>query len=352
MNIFYVGDLHPGMTANMRLRVLRELGHEVKAFDVHPPEVARREDRFAYRVARKLLGRMDLAGVNGGIIAHLRNYHCDILWLDKAMTIALHTLEQVKRIQPECRIIGYSMDDMNAKHNQTRRFLSNLPLYDAYFTTKTYGVAELRALGCPRVEFTGNAFDVHTHRPMELTDEDRRYYGTSVGFVGTFEEERAGLMNYLAENGVPVQIFGNDWGRWPNPHSAIHIRHEAIYGDCYAKAICAAQINLCFLRKINRDLQTTRSIEIPACGAFMLAERTDEHLGLFEEGKEAEFFFAREEMLEKVRYYLSHPEERNRIAAAGRERCLRSGYSYHERLRKIIAQIADSLANRGELAST
>ena len=118
----------------------------MKAFDVHPPEVARREDRFAYRVARKLLGRMDLAGVNGGIIAHLRNYHCDILWLDKAMTIAPHTLEQVKRIQPECRIIGYSMDDMNAKHNQTRRFLSNLPLYDAYFTTKTYGVAELRAL--------------------------------------------------------------------------------------------------------------------------------------------------------------------------------------------------------------
>ena len=81
---------------------------------------------------------------------------------------------------------------------------------------------------------------------MELTDEDRRYYGTAVGFVGTFEEERAGLMNYLAENGVPVQIFGNDWGRWPNPHPLINIRNEAIYGDSYAKAICAAQIQFMF----------------------------------------------------------------------------------------------------------
>ena len=42
----------------------------------------------------------------------------------------------------------------------------------------------------------------------------------------------------------------------------------------------------------------------------------------------------------KSRCYLSHDEERQWISAAGRERCLRSGYSYHDRLRKILTQIA------------
>ena len=72
---------------------------------------------------------------------------------------------------------------------------------------------------------------------------------------------------------------------------------------------------------MNRDLQTTRSVEIPACGAFMLAERTEEHLELFEEGKEAEFFGSRDELLQKVRYYLTHAEDANRLPPPAAERC-------------------------------
>jgi spore maturation protein CgeB len=80
-----------------------------------------------------------------------------------------------------------------------------------------------------------------------------------------------------------------------------------------------------------KDLQTTRSIEIPACGAFRLAERTNEHLELFSEGKEVEIYETNKELLEKVTCYLIHEQERQRIAQAGRERCIRSGYSNHEK---------------------
>ncbi len=44
-------------------------------------------------------------------------------------------------------------------------------------------------------------------------------------------------------------------------------------------------------------------------------------------------------LLEKVKDYLLHPQERQRVAEAGRQRCLKSGYSNRERL-KWMLQIA------------
>ena len=87
---------------------------------------------------------------------------------------------------------------------------------------------------------------------------------------------------------------------------------------------------------MNLDLQTTRSVEIPACGSFMLAERTIEHLAMFEEGKEAAYFSSNDELLQKCRYYLAHEDERKQIAAAGHQRCENSGYSNYDRIKAII----------------
>jgi spore maturation protein CgeB len=94
-----------------------------------------------------------------------------------------------------------------------------------------------------------------------------------------------------------------------------------------------------FLRKINRDEVTSRSVEIPACGGFMLGERTERHLEFFKEGQQAEFFESNDELLSKTRYFLGHPEERIKIAQAGRDRCLSSAYSMREQLNEIIKAI-------------
>ena len=68
----------------------------------------------------------------------------------------------------------------------------------------------------------------------------------------------------------------------------------------------------------------------------MLAERTDEHMQLFEEGKEAEFFSSKEELLQKVQYYLQHDTERLAIAKAGYDRCFKDNYTFENRMQGIL----------------
>jgi spore maturation protein CgeB len=348
LSIIYVGELEEGTTSFQRLRALEQLGHRVwPVASVIPEKLSPRT--LLSRVSHKLfrmgvphLGPLDLARTNQRILDLVRTRPVDVLWLDKALAIQARTLRRVKAMQPSCSILGYSPDDMNGRHNQTGQFLRSLPWYDFYFTTKTYGVSELLALGCPRAYFVPNAYDPHTHRPMPLTAERKRQIGGPVGFIGTFEAERAQSILFLASQGIDVRVYGDGkWdalrGKYPN----LRIEGHAVYGNHYAEAICAFDINLCFLRRLNRDRQTQRSVEIPACGAFMLAERTEEHLDLFKEGVEAEFFSSDQELLDKVRYYLAHPDERMRIAAAGRRRCLESGYSYADRIQSMLEKVTN-----------
>lgn len=97
--------------------------------------------------------------------------------------------------------------------------------------------------------------------------------------------------------------------------------------------------NIC---KMNYDLQATRTMEIPACGSLLMAERTAEHDMLFKDKKEAVFFSSDEELLQLCQYYINHEEEREKIAKAGRCRCLTSGYSNYETLKKVIESIYEN----------
>ena len=187
------------------------------------------------------------------------------------------------------------------------------------------------------------AYDADHHLPQTVDENEQNWLATDVGFIGSFERERAEDMRFLAENDIPVRIWGNGWESYrPQPDKMIVERRALVNtaGDAlYSKAICASRINLAFLRKANRDLHTDRSIEIPACGGFLMAEYSDEHARLFEEDKEAVFFRSRDELVEKVKYYLGHEEERRAIAAAGLERCRTGGYSHQDRVASMLAAI-------------
>ncbi|MEQ8327955.1 MAG: glycosyltransferase [Parvibaculum sp.] len=261
----------------------------------------------------------------------------DILFVVKGNFVTADTLRRLKARGDAPRIIGWSCDDVYLPHNSSVVLREAAPSYDIFYTAKSLNISqgELAKMGFRDARFLHQGFDCEMHRP--LPDPDSRFAGL-ITFVGFGEEDRFNKMNYLARNGIEVHVWGNGWTRAMRARAdqRLHIHARPLFGDDYADALSNSAINLCFLRKLNRDLHTSRSFEIPACGGFMVAERTDEHRAYFEEDAEAVYFDDTRELLDKVQYYLRHPEQRVSIAAAGRQRCLDSDYSYHRLARDMI----------------
>ena len=79
----------------------------------------------------------------------------------------------------------------------------------------------------------------------------------------------------------------------------------------------------------------------------MLAEKTDEHDAHFVDGAEYVGFVSDDDLVQKAKELLADPERRQRIAAAGRRRCLSSGYSTLDRAKQMMEVIRARLEQRG-----
>lgn len=284
----------------------------------------------------------DCAKANKIIRNHIDSTKYDCVWIDKGLTIEAATLRHIKEKQPSVKIVNYSPDEMALRHNQSQQYLESLPYYDHIVTTKSYIIDELKDMGAKDVIFVNNAFERKFHHKYEMTEEDYSRLGADVGFVGTYEKARCDSMLYLADHGVKVTVwgYGKQWLKYKD-YSPNFILHEGgLFSEDYSKSFQAVKISLCFLKKMNFDQQTQRTMEIPACGGFMMAERTDEHLALFEENKEAVFWSSNEELLDKCKYYLAHEEVRKTIAEAGYKRCLECDYSNEGMVRRVLAGIS------------
>jgi spore maturation protein CgeB len=344
--ILFLGDLNSYARSSQRYNTLIDLGCKVDGLSFVEPETTSRITpplRLWSRIRNRLGYPVDETNINERILDYIDHETPDLIWNEKGLMIKPSTLKTIKESYPKVKLVFYSEDDMFAKHNQSKYFRDGLLLHDIVFSTKSYNCNpdELPSLGAKKVLFVAQAFDRNTHRPIPVNDKDRLKFGSDVGFIGTYEKDRAEKILFLAESKVKVRVWGNGWKNWVGKHPNFQIENKPIYNEDYIKAICATKINLGFLRKINRDLHTSRTIEIPACEGFLLAERTNEHQRLFEKNKEAVYFDIENpgELLEKIRYYLEHDEEREAIAKAARERCLKSGYSHHDRLSWMLKQI-------------
>ena len=112
-----------------------------------------------------------------------------------------------------------------------------------------------------------------------------------------------------------------------------------LQGKDYSDAVRSAPIALCFLSKLNKDTYTRRCFEIPAIGAALFSEYSDDLASIFIEDEEAVFFKNKDELVAKVKYYLSNRDKLNLICARGQQRVIQDGHDIYSRLNDVVKMV-------------
>ena len=113
-------------------------------------------------------------------------------------------------------------------------------------------------------------------------------------------------MEYLSADATKIRVLNNHWAAiseavrllayepprwfWDRYKSTTTILQRSREGIDQRLVFSGAKIVGNLVRRANRDQHGPRTFEIPACGGFMLTERTDDQRSFLAEDKEAAYF--------------------------------------------------------------
>jgi spore maturation protein CgeB len=223
--------------------------------------------------------------------------------------------------------------------------------YDYCLVPEKYRLDDYAALGATPI-YCQEAANPTTYRPYPVAEQ------FDVTFVGQCYGDRADLVQWLREQSVDVRVWGPRWEyhvqhRSRNPLKRLLTKPGGLPPQVVGGILSDAELVRMYSRsKINLGFSTCgethrtgerivqirlRDFEVPMSGGFYLVEYLDELREFFEFGHEIETYRSREEMVDKIRFYLGHDEARQRIGQAGRVRCLRD-HTWERRFATVFAQ--------------
>ena len=335
------GGAEAGLMASYR-RAFEALDFRVVTFDLEAQRLlAVRGPALVRKVIHRAMGYLDLPSINAkanrALVMTAMEVKPALIVVSCNEPVRPATLAQLRIAVPSARLVNIFPDTL---FNLRESLVACLPLYDLFATHTKVGVDVLRRLGCPSPVYLPLAADPELHHPVVLTPADVREYGCDVVYVGNWRPEREQLIEGLA--GVDLSIWGASVWMRARPESVARARYRArelTSGLDYSKAHCAAKVALNPIDPTNFPGHNMRAFELPACRVFSLVTRTPEIQELFEEGKNIACFDGTDELRDRVKYYLAHPEERERIAAAAYTHVVEGGHTYLDRARSLLKEL-------------
>ena len=336
MRILYYGPSNGN--SGSRYQGLKLLGHNVEyVFEKNPVDSS---CRLIRGLETRLYNGPVTMWLNKMFLRRAMQFKPELVWVEMGRSIFEKTLMQIKD-RFGCLLVNSYSDDFIDKYS--RHYNRSIKLYDYIFdSTGPVNYPAYYKLGAKVVSKFLKGFDPEMIFPVELTPEERSIYRADVVFIGHCEPSTIDVLASVSNVFESMKIWGAGWDRYRLPKTLKRVvQYRPAMNEEFSKALCGAKIVIHYLSRWARDPYSSKSFEIPASGAFMLAERTEDHLELFEEDKEAVYYSNTEELIEKARFYLKNDQLRQQIARAGRERCIKSGYSNYDRIKQMLDEVIE-----------
>lgn len=282
-----------------------------------------------------------------------------LLLIDKEKPAALFVFMYTDELDPkilaeikktETKSIAWFADDYWRFWNYSKNWA---PHFDWVVTTYFKAVDWYKSKGFENVILSQWACNTKDYKPLDLKKD------IDVSFVGQYKSGRGKVIKHLERLGVRVKTFGFGWpgGKVSQEKMLEIFSRSKISLNINARPglLSFKVIGRIFLKKsINKikpdfhifdnfkaylNFKThhlhARPFELSGCGSFVISGYSEGIERYYKEGEEMVFYYSSGDLADKIRYYLSHPEEREKIAMAGYNRTI-SEHTYQKRFEKIF----------------
>lgn len=209
-----------------------------------------------------------------------------------------------------------------------------LPVFNCVFCPTSDAVPVYYQNGASKVVRIPFGYCRYTHlrANSQIRNPDGKlyYFGTYGALV---EEWLAPLLKF------PLVIHGHDWGNAKHRELRKAAKHPIVL-DASMADLASGQLVVNFMRTQHGGCHSMKTFEMPAAGACVISNRTDEQVEFFPANSCANYFNTAIELDGLVSGYITNTERiTNNIAL--REQYL-EGQSYHDRVKAILKELDDT----------
>lgn len=329
MKILIVGSTKVWAIENIYKKELEKKA-SVELFNAHGTF----HDYYHASSFHKLKHRLGLSSIfkklNHNLLQKVQDFQPDVVWVFKGMEVFPKTLMQLKK--KGIVLVNYNPDHpfrFTSRGSGNKNVSNSIQLYDHHFSYSIQIQKELEEqFGVSTSWLPFGYLKAQKNKSEKLIKR--------ICFIGNPDAERARVIKLLVDKEVPLAIYGNHWEHFIDSSSQIVEINQAIFEDEFAQKAQHYAVHLNLLRKQNEGSHNMRTFEMPALGCLMLAPRSEEHLTLFKEGVEAEFFESDKELLEQAKSLLKMDDrEIKNYQQMAYQRSVESDYSYSDRAREV-----------------
>jgi hypothetical protein len=340
MKLMIVGSDKIYAIENFYCKHLAGLGVDVLLFPAQSIFYDYYQTGIGHKIAYRAGVSSILKKINQQFKEKVLEFQPGIIWVFKGMELYPGTLRWAKK--QGIKLVNFNGDSpffFSGTGSGNKNVTKSAGLYDLHFTYDKNVKKEMEARYSMPAILLPFGFDISetVFRECCALPEIMR-----VCFLGNPDVHRGKFLQQLAENRVPLDLYGNGWEKYVT-HPSVNI-YPPVYAVQAWKTLRRYRVQLNLMRPHNPHSHNMRTFELGGVGAVQLAPATEDHKKAFKPEEEIFIFHDMEESIQQIRKIHSLPNPAaDRISTRVRERSIQSGYSYQCRSRQALDAIKEYL---------